>query len=68
MKVFKKGDFDVTKVEFCCREMAEDVLLGRTTAGQWTDHPIQFFYGKSHEIHLTHCFHCGAKIDGDVSA
>ncbi len=67
MKVFKKGDFEVTKIEFCCREMAEDVLLGRTTASQWTDHPLRFFHGNGKEIQLDYCFHCGARIDGDAT-
>ena len=63
MKVFKVGEFEVSKIEFCCKQMAEDILLGTVKTRHWTDHPLRFFIG---DYQLSHCGHCGAKIDGDA--
>lgn len=63
MKVYKKNGFDVDKIEFCCSAMAEDVLLGVVKTKGWTDHPLFFYVG---DYQLSHCGHCGAKIEGSV--
>lgn len=63
MKVFVHGPYNgVTKIEFCCDDMAEDILLGIVKTRKWTDHPLQFFAG---DYRLSHCGHCGAKIEGE---
>ena len=61
MKVYKKGSFEVTKIEFCCRDMAESVLFHKISTNAWTDHPLVFFYD---DLRLKYCPYCGAKIEG----
>ncbi len=63
MKIYKKGDFEVSKIKFCCRWMAEDILLGVVTTRHWTDHPLSFYAG---DYRLSHCGHCGAGIKTTV--
>ena len=63
MKVFKRSDYDIAKIEFCCGAMSCDILLGRIATRQWTDHPLVFFVG---DFKIECCPHCGAKIDGNA--
>jgi hypothetical protein len=62
MKIFKSNDIDVARIEFCCGDMAEDILLGKVKTHRWTDHPLVFSVG---DYRLSHCGHCGAKIEGE---
>lgn len=63
MKIYVHGSFNgVTKIEFCCDNMAEDILLHRVKTTPWTDHPLHFTVG---DYRLSHCGHCGAKIEGE---
>ena len=63
MKVYVHGNFNgVTKIEFCCDKMAEDILLGAVKTARWTDHPLVF---KAGDYKLSHCGHCGVKIEGE---
>jgi len=69
MKVFVHGPYNsVSKIEFCCSEIAEDILLGRIKTTPWTDHPLVFriITGMPHDFPLKHCPHCGAKIRGGI--
>lgn len=59
----KYGLFGVTGIDFCCGQMAEDILFRRVKTDPWTDHPLCFRAG---EYRLSHCGHCGAKIEGEV--
>jgi len=59
----KYGLFGVTGIDFCCGAMAEDILFGRVKTRQWTDHPLYF---DVKDYQLSHCGHCGAKIEGEV--
>ena len=70
MKVYRSkgqnsphGIFGVTGIEFCCGAMAEDILFGRVKTSHWTDHPLYFRAG---DYPLSHCGHCGAKIEGEL--
>lgn len=63
MKVYKLGDFDVARIDFCCGTMAQDILSGVVKTGPWTDHPLYFEVG---DYPLSHCGHCGAKIEGGL--
>jgi hypothetical protein len=63
LKVYVHGPYNgVTKIEFCCDKMAEDILLGVVKTSEWTDHPLVFRAG---DYRLSHCGHCGAKIEGE---
>ena len=63
MKVYVHGPYNgVTKIEFCCDQMAEDILFGVVKTSKWTDHPLVFKVG---DYCLSHCGHCGAKIEGE---
>ncbi len=62
MKVYVYGPYNgVTKIEFCCDSMAEDILHGVVKTKPWTDHPLVFFVN---DYKLSHCGHCGAKVEG----
>lgn len=61
MKVYKKG-IGVTAIIFCCENMAMDILLNKVKTSHWTDHPLVFRVG---DYRLSHCGHCGAKIEGE---
>lgn len=64
MKVYVHGPYNgVTKIEFCCDRMAEDILLGEVATRHWTDHPLGFWTKCGYR--LGHCGHCGAKIEGE---
>jgi len=63
MKIYKATGFDVCRIDFCCKGMAEDILLRRVRTGPWTDHGLCFYAGS---YQLSHCGHCGAKIEGEV--
>lgn len=63
MKIYKADDFAVCRIDFCCSRMAQDILLGVVTTKHWTDHGLPFFVG---DYQLSHCGHCGAKIQGEV--
>ena len=63
MKIYKSNDIDVKAIEFCCRDMATDILFGKVKTSPWTDHPLRFRVG---DYQLTHCGHCGAKIEGEL--
>lgn len=64
MKVYVKGHANkVTKIEFCCSAMAEDILFGIVKTKPWTDHPLCFYI---YDYQLSHCGHCGAKIEGAI--
>ena len=65
MKVFKRDRIGVARIEFCCNEMAEDIPLRRVITNQWTDHALAFRVG---DYWLSHCGHCGAKIEGELFA
>ena len=68
MKVYVHGPYNgVTKIVFCCDNMAEDILFGKVSTRPWTDHPLIFSVKDSHnqDYRLTHCGHCGAKIEGE---
>lgn len=60
MKIYKSTDFDVSGVDFCCKRMAEDVLLGAIKTTPWTDHGLCFKIG---ERSIAYCPNCGAKIE-----
>lgn len=63
MKVYVSGSFNgVKKIEFCCDDMAEDILFGRVKTRKWTDYTLGFWAG---DYRLSHCGHCGAKIEGE---
>ena len=70
MKIHVAGPYNsVTKIEFCCGDMAKDILLGVVTTRPWTDHALGFWVrddGKWNGYRLSHCGHCGAKIQGEV--
>lgn len=59
----KHGLFGVTGIDFCCGAMAEDILFGVVSTSHWTGHPLCF---KAGVYKLSHCGHCGAKIEGEV--
>jgi hypothetical protein len=61
MKVYKKGILEVTKIEFCCKKMAESVLLHKISTSDWTDHDLVFFHK---DLLLRYCPYCGEKIEG----
>jgi hypothetical protein len=64
MKIYTHGPYNgVTKIEFCCDKIAEDVLLGRVGTRPWTDHPLVFWTKDGYR--LLHCPSCGAKIEGE---
>lgn len=65
MKVYKESNNGcaVSGIDFCCPEMAEDILLGTVKTTPWTDHPLVFLVKG---YYLSHCGHCGAKIEGDA--
>jgi len=63
MRIYKATDFDVCRIDFCCKDMAKDILLGQVTTTTWTDHPLKFRAGN---YILSHCGHCGAKIEGEL--
>lgn len=69
MKVYVHGPYNgVTKIEFCCDKMAEDILFGVVTTRAWTDHPLGFYVKDDDKwggYRLSHCGHCGAKIEGE---
>lgn len=64
----KHGLFGVTGIDFCCDKMADDVLFGKVTTRPWTDHPLNFYVKDktNNGYHLSHCGHCGAKIEGEI--
>ena len=70
MKVYikiKNGCHNVSKIEFCCGKMAEDILLGNVKTSTWTDHPLNFWIKDDNGnllYRLSHCGHCGAEIKG----
>ena len=73
MKVYKSQScsqgISVCRIDFCCRDMAEDILLRRIHTYRWTDHPLPFVVPSNDEgddYRIKHCGHCGAKIDGEV--
>jgi len=69
MKVYVHGPYNgVTKIEFCCHDMAEDILLGKVTTRPWTDHALGFWVKdkSGNGYRLSHCGHCGAKIEGEL--
>jgi hypothetical protein len=63
MKIYKSDDVDVKAIIFCCKYMAEDILFGVVKTNHWTDHPLNFYVGN---YELSHCGHCGAKIEGEI--
>lgn len=64
MKIYVHGPFNgVTKIEFCCDEMAKDILLRKVKTRPWTDNALGFWVG---DYRLSHCGHCGAKIEGEI--
>lgn len=60
MKIYKSTDFDVSGIDFCCKRMAESVLLGSIKTTPWTDHGLCFEMG---EHYIAHCPFCGNKIE-----
>jgi len=64
MTVHYKEKWNVSAIEFCCKDMAEDILLQRVITTPWTDHDLNFFItptvGKFYRIQ--HCPHCGTSI------
>jgi len=60
MKIYKSDAFEVSGIDFCCKRMAEDVLLGAIKTIPWTDHGLCFKLG---EQSIAHCPSCGAKIE-----
>jgi hypothetical protein len=62
MIIHKADDFDVCRIDFCCKYMAEDILFGRVKTNPWTDHGLCFYAGS---YTIKHCGHCGAKIVGE---
>lgn len=70
MKVYRSvgqdsphGLYGVTGIDFCCWKMSEDILFGKVKTKVWTDHPLYF---SVNDYVLSHCGHCGAKIEGEV--
>lgn len=63
MKVFVHGPYNgVKRIEFCCDEMAKDILLGEIKTKPWTDHPLGFWLW---EHRILHCPSCGAEVQGE---
>lgn len=69
MKIYKSNCFDVRRIDFCCSDMAKDVLFGVVKTDHWTDHPLMFYVSRDlpgEKYYLTNCGHCGAKIEGEL--
>ena len=66
MIIYKSDDVNVSRIDFCCSEMASDILLGKVKTNHWTDHDLAFYVG---DYRIDHCPQCGAEIktqyDGD---
>lgn len=60
MKIYKSSAFDVSGIDFCCKRMAVDVLLGAIKTTPWTDHGLCFKLG---EQSIAYCPSCGAKVE-----
>lgn len=60
MKVYKTADFVVSGIDFCCKQMAEELLVGKITTIHWADHPLRF---RINGYPIAHCPHCGARIE-----
>lgn len=70
MKVYVDGKNNVSKIEFCCPKMAQDILLCEIQTRRWTDHPLVFWQvdnkGTRVGRPLKYCPNCGSKIDNKV--
>jgi hypothetical protein len=63
MRIFKKDQTGVVSIEFCCNDMAEDILSGVIKTSPWTTNALVFRVG---DYKLSHCGHCGAKIEDEL--
>ena len=73
MKVYVHGPYNsVSRIEFCCGEMAEDILKGVVRTHPWTDRALGFWVknqaGDQYQdnYRLSHCPHCGVEIQGGI--
>jgi len=69
MIIYRDTRNGVTGIEFCCRKMAEFILLGSVVTGPWTDHDITFSIATkdgSRGMQITNCPRCGAKIVNEL--
>ena len=67
MLIYQDLKYRVKRIEFCCGEMSNAILLRTIITTSWTDHSPRFFINTGdNRIVLNNCPFCGCKIKSEL--